>query len=728
MRSVGRLASRSRSVRANRRAAGHASRVAGVVVGHLGHLRHLGDEPVAGAQQAGVAEVQDGPQVSQAVLDGSAREGHLAAGVEATKLLRGLAGRILDGLGLVEDHRGPLHLLEHVEVAHNGAVGGHHKVGALDHGGDARRGRAVRAVVDHHLQPRHEPAGLGGPVAHHGGRRGHQTRAVAASCQQVGQHRRGLAQPHVEGQAAAQPGLLQEAQPHQRVGLVGAQRAVEALGPGGELGGYPAGASDQVGGPSLPCEHRAARQRRALQAEGVAQHVGAGHAGDVGPLGERGCGLVEVDPVELHPAAPTLHEGTGLGSKVTDLRCGQLDVVEGNRPADVGQLAGPDNGFLRLDRGQAQRRCRAAARQCGDPHLVAQRLQQPPGLGHQLPGLVGVEDHLAAPAAPEADKLREEALEAGHLVLHRLAAGPRRDHQGPLHRLELARAGLRQHRQVPGPDVVGRVELHDQAQPALEGLGHRAGPLVQSPRQVRPVAARRVEAGAVEAGQGRLGHVGLGARNRRRRRRVEALGRLAGDGVDDVGEGRLGESGRVALVLEGGRGARQRLGQRLHRVGLDDGGRPAHQVAGCVGSLSGARGLRGVGCVGPGAASHLLELGDHAALGRQPHRQRGHQAQPRHADPDALGLGGLPERHQPAETALDRCGDPLRTVPRQEASRAGARSIRRCRRRCRAGAAGRRGHSRGAGPHRRPRRSPVPAPTTAATPQRRPRGAQRGCR
>jgi hypothetical protein len=55
-----------------------------------------------GTRQAGVGEVEDRPQVAEAVLDRGAGEGHAGAGIDAAQLLGGLVGRVLDGLGLVE--------------------------------------------------------------------------------------------------------------------------------------------------------------------------------------------------------------------------------------------------------------------------------------------------------------------------------------------------------------------------------------------------------------------------------------------------------------------------------------------------------------------------------------------------------------------------------------------------------------------------------------------------
>jgi hypothetical protein len=53
---------------------------------------------------------------------------------DAAQLLGGVVGRVLDGLGLVEHDLAPLDLLEGVDVAHRGAVGGDDHVGVGDLG------------------------------------------------------------------------------------------------------------------------------------------------------------------------------------------------------------------------------------------------------------------------------------------------------------------------------------------------------------------------------------------------------------------------------------------------------------------------------------------------------------------------------------------------------------------------------------------------------------------
>ena len=94
----------------------------------------LADERGAPADQAGVGEVEDRPEVAEAVLDRRAGERQLRAGVDAPQLLGRLVGVVLDGLRLVEHEPLPVVLLERLDVAHGGAVGGDHHVGAGDLG------------------------------------------------------------------------------------------------------------------------------------------------------------------------------------------------------------------------------------------------------------------------------------------------------------------------------------------------------------------------------------------------------------------------------------------------------------------------------------------------------------------------------------------------------------------------------------------------------------------
>ena len=105
--------------------------------------REAGDELRAGTDEAGVGEVEDGPEVAEAVLDRRAGE-RTREWRDAAQLLRGLAGGVLDRLRLVEHHARPVDAGDGLDVAHRGAVGGDDDVGVGDLGGDLVGGRGSR--------------------------------------------------------------------------------------------------------------------------------------------------------------------------------------------------------------------------------------------------------------------------------------------------------------------------------------------------------------------------------------------------------------------------------------------------------------------------------------------------------------------------------------------------------------------------------------------------------
>ena len=153
----------------------------------------------------------------------------------------------------------PLDGTEQRSVARGDAVAGDHHVMGRDHLVELLAGRAVRAVVDHHAQLRGEAAGLGGPVAHHGGRRDHERGpgGLVASVLdgQEGEQLQGLAQAHVVGEHAAEPVARHPVQPVHTAALVLAQLGVHGLGQLDALGGLlgqRSGAADQRGVPVRP--------------------------------------------------------------------------------------------------------------------------------------------------------------------------------------------------------------------------------------------------------------------------------------------------------------------------------------------------------------------------------------------------------------------------------------------------------------------------------------------
>ncbi len=175
-------------------------------------------------------------------------------------------------------------------------------------------------MVDDDAQPGHEAGGFGGPVADDRGRGDDERGADRRRAGQLGEHGRGLAEAHVEGQAAAELGRVEEPDPRQRLGLVGAQLADEPLGPGDRRRRRRAGPADDVVGPAVALDVDAAAEPGPVEADAVAQDLGAGELRDRLALGERGRRLFEVDPVDLDPAAAGLHERAGLPGELAPHR------------------------------------------------------------------------------------------------------------------------------------------------------------------------------------------------------------------------------------------------------------------------------------------------------------------------------------------------------------------------------------------------------------------------
>jgi hypothetical protein len=148
------------------------------------------------------------------------------------------------------------------------------------------------------------------------------------------------------------------------------------------------GTVQQVGRPTLAGDRDGATQRRAVEAEGVAEHLRAREPGAVGALRQRGGGRLEVGVVDLDPAALRLDERAGLFRQPRDVLGGQLDVVEHRRPAHARELLRADGGLTRFGGGDPQRGRRLLRRQRWHPHLEARGLQDRADGGHHLPRLV----------------------------------------------------------------------------------------------------------------------------------------------------------------------------------------------------------------------------------------------------------------------------------------------------------------------------------------------------
>ena len=388
-------------------------------VAGLGELR---DERGPRPHQARVGELHDRPQIAQAVLDGRAGQGDPTTGFQPLQLLRGLAGGVLDGLRFVEHDLAPRDLAERVHVPHGGAVGRDDHVGIVGQGLELVRRRTIGAVMHPDVELRREAGGLGGPVPDDRRRRHDEGCVVSADLVQVGQQGRGLAQAHVQRQATAQSGAMKESQPHQRLGLVAAELAFEPVG--GRVGvlGDVLGTGQELGGPVVAGQRDAA-QRRPLEAERMAQHVGARELRRVGSFGQRGGRLGQVGMIQLDPLPARLHQRFGFPGQPLDILRRELDVVEDRTPPHVGQLLCAHDGLGGVLRGQPQLRGGLATGQRRDPDIEAGGGQRLSLDGHQVPCLVLAEDHLAPTASTGSEQLGEDPLEPLELVLHFLAAG-----------------------------------------------------------------------------------------------------------------------------------------------------------------------------------------------------------------------------------------------------------------------------------------------------------------
>ena len=290
--------------------------------------RELRHERGAIAEESRVREVEYGPEVAEPVLHRSAGERDPAAGRDASQLLGCVAGGVLDGLGLVEHHAGPRTGGQRLDVSDRGAVCRYHQVGVVHLRPQVVGRGAGGTVVDDHSQTGCEAGRLRGPVADHRGWGDHECGLGPVAAGQMGQERRRLAQTHVEGKAAAELHRVEEPEPREGVALVAAQGADEPLGGGGRLGRRAAGPGQEVGSPARPDDGRGPAQGRSLQADGMAQDLGAGELRPVGALGQRSSGLGQIGVVDLDPSPARVEQRPGLGGQTTDVGRSQLDVVE----------------------------------------------------------------------------------------------------------------------------------------------------------------------------------------------------------------------------------------------------------------------------------------------------------------------------------------------------------------------------------------------------------------
>ena len=192
------------------------------------------------AEQTGIDEVEDRPQVAEPVLDRRAGQGDARAGLERLDGAGLLGRRVLDRLGLVEDDEPPRRGGEPGH-ARQRAVAGDDEVGVTDMAGVGRLqllGWHLRGMGDDRLQARCKACDLGRPVGEQRCRRHQQAglgpgfdiaRSLVLQHQQQRQHLDGLAEPHVVGKACAEAKSRQQIEPlHARL-LIGPQRRPQRL-------------------------------------------------------------------------------------------------------------------------------------------------------------------------------------------------------------------------------------------------------------------------------------------------------------------------------------------------------------------------------------------------------------------------------------------------------------------------------------------------------------------
>src|SRR5438552_5595963 len=186
------------------------------------------------SQHARVQEFEQAPQLTEMIFDRCAAQRQPVPALQETHRLRRFRVGILDGLGLVENAIVEEHILEEQGVAAQRAIGGEDDVVVLEMVAAALTANA--AMVEY-TQLRREAGGLLFPVKDQRARGNNQRRleasartlavglAVSAKLParvEQGQHLYRLTQPHVIGEAAAEPEPLQKVQPAEPILLVAA--------------------------------------------------------------------------------------------------------------------------------------------------------------------------------------------------------------------------------------------------------------------------------------------------------------------------------------------------------------------------------------------------------------------------------------------------------------------------------------------------------------------------
>ena len=191
-------------------------------------------EPLVAAEEPGHEEVEDAPELREAVLHRRTREREPQTGAQALHGAGGLGGVVLDVLGLVEHHHAPIDAGELRAIDAHAIVGGHDHAGLAARTGQQRLAVRARSLQSDHRHIGSEAGELVGPVEHEGGGADHEHGAgqplgVTQALHQ-GYHLQRLAETHLIGQDAAETERCQTRQPAEALHLVGPQRTRKGSG------------------------------------------------------------------------------------------------------------------------------------------------------------------------------------------------------------------------------------------------------------------------------------------------------------------------------------------------------------------------------------------------------------------------------------------------------------------------------------------------------------------
>ena len=471
-----------------------------VVAVRLDRPRERPLEPLPRAEQAGVDDVHQRPQLAEAVLDRRAGHRQPSPCGQPAERARPLRVRVLDVLRLVEQQAVPGDRGEEVDVAGGDVVRGDDDVRFQRGFRECGARKPEAAVVAVHAQRGREPRDLRAPLLDDAHRADDERRAEHARPHFLalgGEHRDrldGLPEAHVVGQDPADPEIAEHPQPAVAALL---EREERELHRGGRRQRPEAviAVLEQIRERCVegdlselePCLLRLEPRHRADELD----DPGAGAA-----LLQEAQRLLDVGPPQRVPAARDADEGLLRRGEVGELLFAEDDVADGELPVErrergCREEAARTGREAAAGRGQVDaelaRRSQPRARQ---QHRDAALLQQRHRLTEEQLHLVAVELGLRGLRLVEADAvLGEQRLDLGQLpgqVAVRVARAQERE--------DLVALLVQQ----PGGQPEGRIVLG--VQPHLEHQGRPALVQVQAelPRS-RGAAAEAVVEPAGEA-------------------------------------------------------------------------------------------------------------------------------------------------------------------------------------------------------------------------------------